>query len=202
MPLDDFELVLKVHLLGSVYCTQAAWPVMADKGYGRIVMTTSSSGLYGNFGQSNYGAAKMGLVGLMNTLKLEGERKGIRVNTIAPVAATRMTENLGMPEAGLQRPQAGAGDPRRALPRQRGRAQRHDHRGGRGLLRPGAGDGGQGRASRARRHGRGRRGGLRADRRHERGHAVRQGAEVTQKIFTRADRVARMSRVACGVTPA
>jgi NAD(P)-dependent dehydrogenase (short-subunit alcohol dehydrogenase family) len=98
MPLDDFELVLKVHLLGSVYCTQAAWPIMAEKGYGRIVMTTSSSGLYGNFGQSNYGAAKMGLVGLMNTLKLEGERKGIRVNTIAPVAATRMTANLGMPD--------------------------------------------------------------------------------------------------------
>ena len=99
MPLDDFELVLKVHLLGSVYCTQAAWPVMADKGYGRIVMTTSSSGLYGNFGQSNYGAAKMGLVGLMNTLKLEGERKGIRVNTVAPVAATRLSADLGMPEA-------------------------------------------------------------------------------------------------------
>ena len=98
MSLDDFELVVKVHLLGSVYCTQAAWPVMADKGSGRIVMTTSSSGLYGNFGQSNYGAAKMALVGLMNTLKLEGERKGIRVNTIAPVAATRMTADLGMPE--------------------------------------------------------------------------------------------------------
>jgi len=98
MPLDDFELVLKVHLLGSVYTTQAAWPIMAEKNYGRIVMTTSSSGLYGNFGQSNYGAAKMALVGLMNTLKLEGERKNIRVNTVAPVAATRMTENLGMPE--------------------------------------------------------------------------------------------------------
>ena len=98
MPLDDFELVVKVHLLGSVYCTQAAWPIMADKGYGRIVMTTSSSGLYGNFGQSNYGAAKMGLVGFMNTLKIEGGRKGIKVNTIAPVAATRMTADLGMPE--------------------------------------------------------------------------------------------------------
>lgn len=98
MPLDDFELVVKVHLLGSVYCTQAAWPIMVDKGYGRIVMTTSSSGLYGNFGQSNYGAAKMGLVGLMNTLKIEGGRKGIKVNTIAPVAATRMTADLGMPE--------------------------------------------------------------------------------------------------------
>lgn len=102
MPLDDFELVLKVHLLGSVYCTSAAWPVMAAKHYGRIVMTTSSSGLFGNFGQSNYGAAKMGLVGLMNTLKLEGERKNIRVNTIAPVAATRMTADLGMPEQAFQ----------------------------------------------------------------------------------------------------
>ena len=98
MALDDFELVVKVHLLGSVYCTQAAWPIMADKGYGRIVMTTSSSGLYGNFGQSNYGAAKLGLVGFMNTLKIEGGRKDIKVNTIAPVAATRMTEDLGMPE--------------------------------------------------------------------------------------------------------
>jgi NAD(P)-dependent dehydrogenase (short-subunit alcohol dehydrogenase family) len=102
MPLDDFELVVKVHLLGSVYCTHAAWPIMAENNYGRIVMTTSSSGLYGNFGQSNYGAAKMGLVGLMNTLKLEGERKGIRVNTIAPVAATRMTANLGMPDEVFQ----------------------------------------------------------------------------------------------------
>ncbi len=102
MSLDDFELVVKVHLLGSVYCTQAVWPIMADKGAGRIVMTTSSSGLYGNFGQSNYGAAKMALVGLMNTLKLEGERKGIRVNTIAPVAATRMTADLGMPEEVFQ----------------------------------------------------------------------------------------------------
>jgi NAD(P)-dependent dehydrogenase (short-subunit alcohol dehydrogenase family) len=102
MPLDDFELVLKVHLLGSVYCTHAAWPIMAAKNYGRVVMTTSSSGLYGNFGQSNYGTAKMGLVGLMNTLKLEGERKGIRVNTIAPVAATRMTADLGMPDEMFQ----------------------------------------------------------------------------------------------------
>jgi NAD(P)-dependent dehydrogenase (short-subunit alcohol dehydrogenase family) len=102
MSLDDFELVLRVHLLGSVYCTHAAWPIMAAKNYGRVVMTTSSSGLYGNFGQSNYGTAKMGLVGLMNTLKLEGERKGIRVNTIAPVAATRMTADLGMPDEVFQ----------------------------------------------------------------------------------------------------
>jgi NAD(P)-dependent dehydrogenase (short-subunit alcohol dehydrogenase family) len=102
MPPEDFELVIKVHLFGSVYCTQAAWPIMADKGFGRVVMTTSSSGLYGNFGQSNYGSAKMALVGLMNTLKLEGERKGIRVNAIAPVAATRMTANLGMPDEVFQ----------------------------------------------------------------------------------------------------
>jgi NAD(P)-dependent dehydrogenase (short-subunit alcohol dehydrogenase family) len=88
---------VQVHLLGSVYCTKAAWPVMLEQGYGRIVMTTSSSGLYGNFGQSNYGAAKLGVVGFMNTLKLEGQKSNIHVNTIAPVAATRMTENLGIP---------------------------------------------------------------------------------------------------------
>jgi NAD(P)-dependent dehydrogenase (short-subunit alcohol dehydrogenase family) len=98
MELDDFELVLKVHLLGSAYVTKAAWPHMVTAKYGRIVMTTSSSGLYGNFGQSNYGAAKLGLVGLMNTLKIEGQKADIRVNTVAPVAATRMTEGLGIPE--------------------------------------------------------------------------------------------------------
>jgi NAD(P)-dependent dehydrogenase (short-subunit alcohol dehydrogenase family) len=96
--LEDFELILSVHLLGSVYVTKAAWPVMNEKGYGRIVMTTSSSGLYGNFGQSNYGAAKLGVIGLMNTLKIEGEKKNIKVNAIAPIAATRMTEGLGIPE--------------------------------------------------------------------------------------------------------
>ena len=100
---DDFEAVVKVHLIGSMYCTKAVWPVMEAKGYGRIVMTTSSSGLYGNFGQSNYGAAKLGLVGLMNTLKLEGGRKGVRVNTIAPVAATRMTADIGIPEEVMQK---------------------------------------------------------------------------------------------------
>jgi NAD(P)-dependent dehydrogenase (short-subunit alcohol dehydrogenase family) len=98
MELADFELVLSVHLLGSAYCTKAVWPIMLEQNYGRIVMTTSSSGLYGNFGQSNYGAAKLGLVGLMNTLKIEGQKNNIKVNTIAPVAATRMTENLGIPE--------------------------------------------------------------------------------------------------------
>src|SRR6478672_3039506 len=94
MELDDFRLVLDVHLMGAVHCTKAAWPHMLAAKYGRIVMTTSSSGLYGNFGQSNYGAAKMGLVGLMQTLALEGEKHGIRVNCLAPTATTRMTEHL------------------------------------------------------------------------------------------------------------
>jgi NAD(P)-dependent dehydrogenase (short-subunit alcohol dehydrogenase family) len=92
----DFEAVVRVHLLGSAWCTQAVWPAMQARQYGRIVMTTSAAGLYGNFGQSNYGAAKMGLVGLMNTLKEEGARYGIRVNTVAPVALTRMTENIAL----------------------------------------------------------------------------------------------------------
>ena len=96
--IEDFELIVSVHLLGSMYVTKAAWPVMNEKGYGRIVMTTSSSGLYGNFGQSNYGAAKLGLIGFMNTLKIEGEKKNVKVNAIAPIAATRMTEGLGIPE--------------------------------------------------------------------------------------------------------
>ena len=94
MPLDDFRLVLEVHLMGAVHCTQAVWPIMAAQKYGRIVMTTSSSGLYGNFGQSNYGAAKMALVGLMQTLSIEGAKSDIRVNCLAPTAATRMTEGL------------------------------------------------------------------------------------------------------------
>jgi NAD(P)-dependent dehydrogenase (short-subunit alcohol dehydrogenase family) len=94
MTLEEFELVVNVHLLGSAYCTAAVWPIMAEQNYGRIVMTTSPSGLFGNFGQANYGAAKMGVVGMMNTLKIEGQKNNIRVNAIAPVAATRMTENL------------------------------------------------------------------------------------------------------------
>jgi NAD(P)-dependent dehydrogenase (short-subunit alcohol dehydrogenase family) len=94
MEMADFRLVLDVHLMGAVHCTKAAWPHMVERKYGRVVMTTSSSGLYGNFGQSNYGAAKMALVGLMQTLALEGEKHGIKVNCLAPTAATRMTQDL------------------------------------------------------------------------------------------------------------
>lgn len=94
MDLDDFALVLDVHLMGSVNLTKAAWTHMRDKGYGRVIFTTSSSGLYGNFGQSNYGAAKMALVGLMQTLALEGRKFDIRVNCLAPSAATQMTQGL------------------------------------------------------------------------------------------------------------
>ena len=101
MEIKDFTFVLDVHLVGSVKVTKACWETMKTQQYGRIVMTTSSSGLYGNFGQSNYGAAKLGLVGLMNTLKLEGQKDNIRVNALAPVAGTRMTENL-MPPAALE----------------------------------------------------------------------------------------------------
>ncbi len=98
MTMDDFRLVIEVHLMGAVHCCQAVWPIMTAQKYGRIVMTTSSSGLYGNFGQSNYGAAKMALVGLMQTLSIEGARSDIRVNCLAPTAATAMTEGLLPPE--------------------------------------------------------------------------------------------------------
>lgn len=94
MSLDDFEAIVDVHLMGAVRCTKAVWDIMKAQGYGRIVMTTSSSGLYGNFGQSNYSAAKMGLVGLMQTLALEGAKYGVHVNCLAPSAATRMTDAL------------------------------------------------------------------------------------------------------------
>ena len=94
MDLADFRTVVDVHLLGAAVCTKAVWETMRAQGYGRIVMTTSSSGLYGNFGQANYGAAKMGLVGLMQTLALEGEKYGIRVNCLAPTAATQMMEGI------------------------------------------------------------------------------------------------------------
>ena len=94
MSLDDFRLVIEVHLMGSVNCTKAVWEIMREQNYGRIVFTSSSSGLYGNFGQSNYGAAKMAMVGLMNTLHLEGAKNDIRVNCLAPTAGTAMTEGL------------------------------------------------------------------------------------------------------------
>jgi len=94
MSLDDFRLVVDVHLMGAVICTKAVWERMREQRYGRIVMTTSSSGLYGNFGQANYGAAKMALVGLMQTLAIEGEKYDIRVNCLAPTAATQMTEGV------------------------------------------------------------------------------------------------------------
>ncbi|MCH8620079.1 SDR family NAD(P)-dependent oxidoreductase [Undibacterium sp. TS12] len=105
MDIADFKLVLDVHLMGAVHCCKAVWAIMTEQKYGRIVMTTSSSGLYGNFGQSNYGAAKMALVGLMQTLSLEGAKYDIRVNSLAPTAATRMTESL-FPQEFLQALQA------------------------------------------------------------------------------------------------
>ena len=102
MSIEDFRAVLDVHLMGAMYCTSAVWPIMREQNYGRVVMTTSPSGLYGNFGQTNYGAAKLGLVGFMNTLKIEGAKNNVFTNAIAPVAATRMTENL-MPAEALKR---------------------------------------------------------------------------------------------------
>ena len=94
MSLDDFRLVVDVHLMGAVICTKAVWEIMRAQNYGRVVMTTSSSGLFGNFGQANYGAAKMALVGLMQTLALEGQKYDIRVNCLAPTAATAMTAGI------------------------------------------------------------------------------------------------------------
>lgn len=98
LDLADFRLVLDVHVMGSVNCTKAVWSHMKARGYGRVIFTTSSSGLYGNFGQAAYSAAKMALVGLMQTLALEGERYGIHVNCLAPSAATQMTHELWSPE--------------------------------------------------------------------------------------------------------
>ena len=95
MEIEDFRFVVDVHLMGAVNCTKAVWDHMRDANFGRIVMTTSSSGLYGNFGQANYGAAKMALVGLTQTLSIEGAKNDIRVNCLAPTAHTRMTEDLG-----------------------------------------------------------------------------------------------------------
>ncbi len=95
---DDWRAVVDVHLNGSANCALAVWSIMREQGYGRILMTTSTSGIYGNFGQANYGAAKLGLVGMMNTLCIEGAKYDIRINALAPTAATRMTEDIMTPE--------------------------------------------------------------------------------------------------------
>ncbi|MCL4104373.1 UNVERIFIED_CONTAM: hypothetical protein GTU68_047335 [Idotea baltica] len=99
--LDDFKLVLDVHLMGTVNCTKACWDIMREQAYGRVVVTTSSSGLYGNFGQTNYGSAKMGVIGMMNTLAQEGAKYNININALAPTAGTRMTEGL-IPEKAFE----------------------------------------------------------------------------------------------------
>jgi NAD(P)-dependent dehydrogenase (short-subunit alcohol dehydrogenase family) len=98
MEMADFRAVVDVHLVGSANCTKAVWETMRTQGYGRILMTASSTGLFGNFGQANYGAAKLGLLGLAKTLSIEGAKHGIRVNTIAPTATTRMTQDIFPPE--------------------------------------------------------------------------------------------------------
>ena len=106
MNLDDFRSLIDVHLMGAVYCTHAAWPIMREKGFGRVVMTTSSAGLYGNHGHTNYGTAKMALIGLMNSLKEEGQRYNISVNAIAPIALTRMSAPATTPQyAPLMKPE-------------------------------------------------------------------------------------------------
>ncbi len=94
MEMSDFQLVVDVHLMGTANCCRAVWPLMREQNYGRIIMTTSSSGMYGNFGQTNYGAAKAAVVGLMNTLVIEGNKYGIKVNTLSPTAGTRMLEDI------------------------------------------------------------------------------------------------------------
>jgi NAD(P)-dependent dehydrogenase (short-subunit alcohol dehydrogenase family) len=98
MEIGDFEFVVNVHLMGTVKPAKAVWEIMREQNYGRIVVTTSSTGLYGNFGQTNYGAAKLSLVGFMNSLKLEGQKNNIHVNAISPIAATRMTANIMPPQ--------------------------------------------------------------------------------------------------------
>ncbi len=99
MTVEDFDFVVKVHFLGTAYVTHAAWPILRAKAYGRIVVTSSNSGIYGNFGQSNYGGAKLAVVGFMNALRLEGQKYNIMMNALAPVAGTRMTESLMTPDA-------------------------------------------------------------------------------------------------------
>ena len=109
MDLDDWDIVISVHLNGTAYVTHAAWPIMYEKNYGRVVLTSSTSGIFGNFGQANYGAAKMGMVGMMNVLALEGASKNVRVNTLAPAAATRLTNTIPGRDEDLSSP-----DPARA----------------------------------------------------------------------------------------
>ncbi|MBX3498917.1 MAG: SDR family oxidoreductase [Alphaproteobacteria bacterium] len=98
MTMEDFDFVVQVHFLGSAYVTHAAWPILREKAYGRVVVTSSNSGIYGNFGQTNYAGAKLALVGFVNALRLEGQKYNIMVNALAPVAGTRMTEDLMTPE--------------------------------------------------------------------------------------------------------
>ena len=98
MTVEDFDFVVKVHFLGTAYVTHAAWPIMRGKAYGRVVVTSSNAGIYGNFGQANYGGAKLAVVGFMNALRLEGQKYNVLVNALAPVAGTRMTESLMTPE--------------------------------------------------------------------------------------------------------
>ena len=99
MTLDDFRAVIDVHLVGTAICTHAVWPIMREQAYGRVVCTSSPSGLHGIFGQANYGAAKAGMIGFMNALHLEGAKYNIKVNVLSPSAKTRMTEDIGIPEA-------------------------------------------------------------------------------------------------------
>jgi len=96
--MEDFDFVVQVHFLGTAYVTHAAWPILRQKAYGRVVVTSSNSGIYGNFGQANYAGAKLALVGFVNALRLEGAKYNIMVNALAPVAGTRMTEDLMTPE--------------------------------------------------------------------------------------------------------
>ena len=104
MPLEDWDIVMDVHLNGTGYVTSAAWPIMYDKNYGRIVFTSSTSGIWGNFGQTNYGAAKMGMLGMMNVLAIEGASKNIRVNCLAPAAATRLINTIPGRDEDLDNP--------------------------------------------------------------------------------------------------